>query len=869
MHQGRPYGLHVVGDKLTDRDEAFVSVTAKRFSNLKDLSSIDSSRMVYDLPDGGYVVVQDMGGNFRIIAHKSSSTVPTIVDGVATDYIPMLYSGVVLGATPYKDKGVSIRLTETTRRRLIEYSGTTPLPPKEVALQKFEIEYDNKFKYFQLGMMVGNRTVTQYDKLRATWYSGAMSEVFQIVGGYGRQDTDNLPDTAIERKRIKIPLSVSKKVRAYIANQRLPAYSGVPNFEGKYQYEYEHGSCNAVSFDSAGKPWLLQINFTGVYAMPLPLIPATTSPDFLSYMREVNDDEFIHVIERFGGLPSGEIFPKGKDFQAWYRAGAIIKICETTEFYKHQSFYQACGWAFNSKGSEGFNTCWSYAENGMRNAYGFKMKLKLGAAVDNGWTLNAKRINDPQDAITLNRYIANLFSQLESNGHRERAIRYKIMRTPSHALMAHARANTGDINYWENLTAEPIAIHQGSVSQVSSGPMYWPSLNPLSFGMLKFPEYTAQGCQSFDMTMPDYAGDPVQCDTVVFGCYVNDQLTTIKYFYDERKFKKETESNFEDAMIIGTWERTETVGSTGLFGYLYTSAFDGRREVDDTTIFTKIKGEDLGYGQPLFLTPGLFMMHGSLTRNKYYSTRTEVTRTFGNSAGVAACVPTFTRDCILYAQTQSVGGSSYNDELEKNTVTDPTRYDIWTYDPIFHYIGTWGKGKPDPTIGQYVYANYFPDRNPVRNEYDAWAFSGNWYGVPANSFIDVSGICSRYTLRGNPHGAGGAAIGGAAPQLNTYKAQTITTGGSSKGSLSISIKLKGAGIVHKNKPERFYYDFSPADGGGGELIYFKKDATWITAGNQGYASSSELKVNGLRSYWGSSKLADHKSAHIFIGVINE
>lgn len=430
MHQGKPYGLHVIGGKLTDRDEAFVSVTAKRFSNLKDLSSVDSSRMVYDLPDGGYVVIQDMGNNFRVIAHKTSEVALIAIDGMATDYIPMMYSGVILNATPFKTDGVPIRLTETARRRLIRYSGSEALPPKEVALHRFRIEYADKFKYFE-PRYKGIRTFTQYHKLRATWYSGAMSEVVQIIGGYGRQDSDDLPDEDIERNRFKLPARVNKSVRAYIANQRLPAYNGVPDFEGKYKYEYTHRLTNAVSFDDAGKPWLLQIDPRGVYAMPLPLIPATTAPAFLSYLREVADDELIHIVERFGGMPSGEIFPTGDDFQAWYRAGVIIKVCDTSDFYKHSPFYLACGWSFNSDGTEGFNTGWSFNDAGMRYAYGFKMRLRLGAAQDIGWTLNAKKSNDPIDDALLNRYLSSLLRQLSGSGHRERAIKYKIMRSPT------------------------------------------------------------------------------------------------------------------------------------------------------------------------------------------------------------------------------------------------------------------------------------------------------------------------------------------------------------------------------------------------------------------------------------------------------
>lgn len=862
MHQGRPYGLHVIGGKLTDRDEAFISVTAKRFSNLKDLASIDSSRMVYDLPDGGYIVVQDMGGNFRIIAHKNDNALPTIIDGMATDYIPMMYSGVVLNATPFETDGVPIRLTETTRRRLIDYDQDKEKPVKEITLHRFRIEYDDKFKYFE-PQYKGIRTFTQYHKLRATWYSGAMSEVIQIIGAYGTQDTETLPDETLERKTLKLPPDVTKSIRAYIANQRLPAYTGLPNFEGRYKYEYRHALTNAVSFDDAGKPWLLQIEPRGVYAMPLPLIPATTAPAFREYMTEVGDDEILHVLDRFGGMPSGELFPTGDDFQAWYRAGVIIKICSTTEFYKHSSFYIACGWSFNSKGNEGFNSGWSYSASGMRYAYGFKMRLRLGAAADNGWTLNAKRI-DGDDTVILNNYIGSLFRQLTGNEHRERAIRYKVMRTPTDKLLAHAKAEDG-IDYWENLISKPIALHEGNVSQVSSGPMYWGSPNPLSFGALKFPEFTGQGCESFDMTMPDYKGDMVPCDTVVFGCYVNDQLTVIKYFIDHRRFQQVTESNFEKVMIVGQWEETKTNTTSGLMGYLYTSAFDDRREASESTTYTKITGKDLGYGNPAYHTPALLYVWGSLSRARYYSFKTETTNISGDSLSVAVCVPTLTRDSMLYAFSETNQSSSYREKMERRSVGDPTTYTLWTYDPIFHYMYGSGVGEPRPTTGDYVYANY---GGYEVNEYSWFADSGNWYGISPGSYKDETGRLSKYTSRGNTHHANGVIVGGEAPRLDTYDTST-TTYNNTTGRVDVSITIKGAGTIHKKIPSAFYYDFSPADGGGGSLVYFYRDATWITAGEQRYTNIDEKKDNGLRAYWGSSRLVDHKSAHCFIGVINE
>lgn len=867
MHQGRPYGLHVVGGELTGRDEAFVSVTAKRFGNLKDILSIDSSRMVYDLPDGGYIVIQDMGNNFRVIAHKSSKVLKNEANGLAVDYIPMLFSGVVVDATPFETEGATLRLTETTRRRLIDYDPNREPVIDEIDLHRFRIEYDFKFKYFE-PQNKGAKTFTQYHKLRATWYSGAMSEVMQTIGGYGRQDIDDLPDDEIERKVMRLPPKVSDAVRAHIANQRLPAYDGVPDFEGKYKYEYRHGLCHGVSFDEAGKPWLLQISPTGVYVMPLPIIPATTAPAFREYLQEVNDDELLHLVDRFGGMPSGELFPTGDDFQSWLRAGVIIKVCDTNDFYKYNAFYTACGWAFNNQGTEAFNTCWSGGVTSQRYAYGFKMRLRLGAARNHGWVLNARLVGT-EDVLLVNRYIGALFEAMNGNGHRERAMRYKVMSTPIDDLLRIARSQVVDVDYWDNMTSPPIAIHEGSVSQVSKGALYWPSKNPLSFGLLKFPEYAGQGCASFDMSMPEYEGPSANCDTVVFGCYVNDQLTVVKYFYDPRGFKStiDKESTFEDIMIVGEWEETVTTSTSGLMGYLYTTAFDDRREVSDRVTYTKIIGSDLGYGNPAFSTPSLLYTTGGLSRYRYYSHLTKKTITSGTSMSVATCVPVFCRDSILYAYQESSSSKSYSEKLEKLSVADPTSYSIWTYDPIFHYMGGTGRGDPRPTIGQFVYANYDPDKN-YRPTASSWfADSGNWYNVPANSFVDVSSIVSKYTIRGNTYNANGVVIGGEAPQLDTYSIAN-TTYGDKSGRVSVSIQVKGAATIHKDIPSAFYYDFSPVDSGG-SLVYFYRDATWIACGTQRYSNTDEIKQNDIRAYWGSTKLADHKSAHCFIGVINE
>ena len=92
MHQPRPHGLHAVGGEPSSDDAAAIELLARRLTNLKTLSGVESLRMVRALPDGGYVIAQDAGGVFRCIVHKPTPTPVPEFDGVAIDGVPMLFS---------------------------------------------------------------------------------------------------------------------------------------------------------------------------------------------------------------------------------------------------------------------------------------------------------------------------------------------------------------------------------------------------------------------------------------------------------------------------------------------------------------------------------------------------------------------------------------------------------------------------------------------------------------------------------------------------------------------------------------------------------------------------------------------------------
>jgi len=204
------------------------------------------------------------------------------------------------------------------------------LPPQEVALQRFRIGYSQMVEEF-IPKFATNLAHTQYAQQRPTWYSGAMAEVMQIVGGYGRQDFDRLPKTFPERARMNLPEAARAKIKVALSGVRLPGYTGLPPANGQFQYDYKFFNTNGVSFDAAGKPWLLSVRSNGVWAMPLPIVPATTTQAFREYVEKVGDEEILAILDRFGGMPSGEGFPT-RYLQAWRRAGVVVKVCDVGDF---------------------------------------------------------------------------------------------------------------------------------------------------------------------------------------------------------------------------------------------------------------------------------------------------------------------------------------------------------------------------------------------------------------------------------------------------------------------------------------------------------------------------------------------------------
>lgn len=864
MHQPRPYGLHVIGSPLTDKDKSFISSVAARITNLKELSGVDSMKMVRDLPDGGYVIVQDMGGNFRVIAHKPPIEKEAVVfDGLAGDSIPALYSGVITDSVVTKNEGVGVRLTESARRRLVNYR-THDLPAKDLNLHRFKIDYNEIFSEFK-PPIEGSFFSAQYTSLRPTWYSGAMAEAMQIIGGYGRQDIDNLPQQIEERFSFGLPTSIADAIKEDVSNLRLPAYSGLPPTDGQFRYDYKFNRTDAIGFDGASNPWLIQITNTGVWAMPLPIIPATATKHFRAYIENtVQDDEILAILDRFSAMPSGESMPTGVAFQAWRRAGAIIKVCGVSDFYDHIMYSSACGWSLNSRGDEGYNTCYDYYDDeGLGYGLTYKLKLSLGVSEKHlGETAeDIDSVMLPEQAKRVQDYLNELLPIVGSDSDESRAILYKLRRVGLYKIHHRALIHKGynDIAYWNNLELAPIATHTGNVSEVYRGYLY----HPATFAaqpQIKFPEPLLGGCISHDflpLSHGRYKESYPNSDTIMFAYYVGNSLKTVKYFMDWDRVRYGSASgNFEPYMRVGNWEQEASYGTGGVQGYFYSSDIDDRELIAPKTVKQKVLGKDLGYQSvPSFSFDHFFAMCGDLWRNRYYTHKTNTETVEGRTLRLAVCIPYFCRNAVIQVQREDIPKKTTSESLEVSSVRDPTSYRYYTYDFVWAWTSMTikdPKGVPRPRNGAPVWVE---EREYAPHPSNDFADNGDW----------IPSLPQDYTWLIHPNKNEWLDSGGGqgTPTIKSYS-KTSPSFNETKGKMQIGINGQ-PDLVNLDVPSELYYIGSPDEFAG----VFYRESNKVVFGETTYYNVSEKGLGSRNASWGNSSLVgDIFSCH-FIGVINE
>lgn len=857
----KPYGLHVKNGDPTERDLNFISSVVHRFLAYKTDAQLEALKKVYDLPDGGTIIIQDAADILRVIVDKTPVRSEPHLDqtGVVKKYIPTFFSGVITRANVLTGQKVSVKLTEQCRQRLAKITGSRV--GKEISLERLTVMQNEDFPEFLNTDQNSNTSRTQYVVHNHAWYGGTMGQIMQLVGGYGKQDFATLPDDAIERAQIKMPQSMMDEIWSKYENIRLPGYEGVPPIDGKFVYDYKWEKTHGVSFDIEGRPWLVEVS-DAVYVMPLPIIPLTADPAFRTYVEDdLKDSEILKVLDTFGAMPSGESFPKDRDeFNRWIRAGVIIKVCEVGEFPLHIPMFKACGWSFNLRGSSAYNTGYFYDETtGLIFCNTFKLFLQLDAAIDHYGTKTVK-MEDSElgegDRLRLITYLSALNEKLQdSNSTLKNTMAYKLRRIPQSVILERADFTNYDaeIDFWDNYVCDPIANHKGNVNVVYAGWLFHPAKYE-NQPQIKFPDLELGICKSFNFspTQTDWA---VRCDTIMYAYYDGDSLKVVKYFYDGVGYFREIETDYEDCMSVGSWFMNETSGYTVLSGNFNTTDIDERDETHDTITRTTIKGEDKGFdSKPFYAYDALFWRPGTLWRNRYYTHLTKTTTTIGATFDLAILIPMVNRFTVLHARKDVLGKEYYRESYGLKSVRDPTSYRYWTHDHIFAFVGGLSvqKGNPVPKDGNPVWVeieNYNPSLCSDFADQGAWIL-----GLPA----DFTWLIHPDRMTWNLQGGGGP------PKVNEYTIEKNSLNQPDKGNLKWMV-LDNVTYAQTTLPNERYFLASPDQFGG----TIKRTSSKVSFGDSEYVNIDEKDERGTNKALGKCSLVDSKSTYHFIGVINE
>lgn len=868
MRSARPFGLLNKGYPPSERDLGFIKNLVAQLSNAKSLSELESLKTVKELPDGGTVIVQDMGGNLRVITDKPFPKEEPLVEptGYAEMYIPMLYSGVVSEPISRNGAGIGINITRTTQRRLTNYHPSRQAP-KQLELQRFVIEYHQSVLEFKPENT--RHTHSQYTAQRPTWYSGGMAELMQIVGGYGKQDIRDLPEEEWERAVITLPEEVAKAIKQEIDGELLPAYSGVPPLDGQYQYDYKFWHTHLVGIGQDKTPWLIEISRRGMFAMPLPMIPATCTAAYREWIEQQGDDEIITILDRFGGLPSGEGFPTGEAFDHWRKAGVIIRLGDLSKFYENESFFPACGWSSNLNATEIVNTCRSYQSGtGVPVSHFWKCNVAYGNLANGGRLKPVKtQLDNQDDNQAIAEYVAQIMQLFPATDSLGLSVRYKVRRANQSDLLKRAKAVKFDAEserrYWAGLEAQPITHIAASPREIQSG-IFWhqgkgaPEIKLPLFG---------HGLISLDFTKTKEGTgipNPPVMDTVLIAYFIDNDLKTVKFFRDERKFQNQDTDDFEPYMTVGTWHKTKYSSQTGVKGDFYMTDIDMRDELTPDIMEGTYTGKDRGYpAKASWAFDEPWSMTGTLFRHRYFEWTSKEQSSWGNYLDIATCIPMYTRNAVLHAYRDGRNLASKRTWNELKSVQDPWTYRYWTYHRIFAWRGGYintQKGNPYPVDGKPV-----------------WIEEEHYNPSPATDFADrgswIAGFPHDYTH----HIVGDAVDGGAkngwafgfnapAPQITSISlSENIPM--KHGGRLDASIEEE-ATEVHREPPQEWYFTPSP-DPKTGYIFY--RDACKNVFGDAKYSNVSEMdKANPtVRKYWGKTELADNTTTYQYIGVINE
>ncbi len=370
----------------------------------------------------------------------------------------------------------------------------------------------------------------------------------------------------------------------------------VENNGVQVRFDYKFHRTHGITYGADGTPWLIEISRArGVIAMPLPMFPRSTTEGFRARAEARGDTAMVTALDEIGGLPTGEVFPTSNSVLAERIAdGTILQLLSADDL---DPFYENQPYSVNI-----------------------------------GWAFNSRG------------------TEAHNTGYRfgddsvQRGVWYLI------------RLSIGPIVSSRG-PGEPLAVASAVLRRQSEGFLFAPRTPIGKYLPIKFYDPLLGGLRSHDGAPALSTTMNPRCDTVMFVCFVNDELKTVRFFRNpSTEMINETDDPRYpgECTYAGSWTITHTVGQRGFATMMYSNDFDDRQVLDPYVQVTQITSQDLGFDPPRFADIITALDWSYVTRHKAFKRTTVIDTRQGAFAGAVVVVPQFCRETYYYAT-----GSSY------------------------------------------------------------------------------------------------------------------------------------------------------------------------------------------------------------------
>jgi hypothetical protein len=721
----------------------FADSCGKVVTGLKTNLGIDRMARSFEAPDGSQIYVIDYEFIKRIHIIPPGTSISTSDEttevelpeertvGVA-DYVSGAVMSTVIdteelflpGDDPDEDPPErqvirNLRITERTQERI----------PYDMARHKLAVQEHPIFTPITSGS--DSNIYSQHRVLRSGFYTGAMRPLIQVLLGVGRVKSETYEERWVKANNKALLTgedlgSGTEDMRSAFGLFESKDKEEDELFKLQITYDYRWNRTHGISWGADGKAYLVEIGQRGVLVRPLPVDPISTTKKgrerYEALYPELFDETGMEdhggsFFDLFGGFPTGATMATGTEqLEDYVRAGEIVRALdasEMSEVYSKSPYSSAMGWAFHPRGREAHNTCYGYAENGVKEGYHYAVTIDISAVEDRPPEEGASAVIAQLGLSGVNARKALRMTSAQAqqilwiqDGEAAREAFDALTVTPDVRVNARLRVIKKGFLFYPgplvpNVQPQPIygVVGISMVAQpvgTSSGGNGW-----TGHPQIKFAEPLLPGSPllSADFTAEGVSADKgPRCDTPVFVCFKGSSLTVVNYSWRfQPPGAREDIDTRQPCQFDGTWQSGHNTEGARTHGNFYSNDVDWRED-----IFTE--GGHLSTTTGTFITKlpflsfcAFFAMHSVSSWEYWYSFESSWRSTGSRSLGISVAVPANDRSIYLIAKMTNA-----NDVREGSSYSAPSvmghgsgRAPGVVYNFVFHWTGVCRLSPPD------------------------------------------------------------------------------------------------------------------------------------------------------------------------------